>query len=248
MDHDTTSTVLICGHREDPLVEALLDRSDELRLDTVFVTEEQLFTSCPFALVRHGRIVRGYIAGDGRIIDLQRLAGAIVRMPRAWRPSDEFDLKDQMFVYHETMASWFAVLDRLEGLVVNRFPLGWWLHDRAFAVDLARNLARDLDVVFGDRPSGGAISTVYRAGGETIAADGCDDRAPRLLAARADAVARWEKASGIALCQLDFAFDPLPRLLSVDVTPQFDGSARHLATILANCTLEAIVRRQAVHA
>src|SRR5882724_10847231 len=115
--------LLICGSTDDRLVQELMSEARRVGLPTELLTETMLFASCPFALRRQGNSVHGFLQRDGQRLDLDALRGVFLRLPRNWWPSADFDLSDRFFVYHETLASWFALLDSLRCPVINRFGL-----------------------------------------------------------------------------------------------------------------------------
>jgi hypothetical protein len=157
--------------------------SREGTLETEFLTECQMFSSCSFAFERNGRETTGFLQIDQQAKELRNICGAVLRLPRQCWPSVEFDLQDQMFVYHETIASWIALFDVLACPVINRFGLGWWLNDLTYPVRLCTSLARTVDLElckfdeshFGggrlwptQRPDYKGVESIYRSGGHTI--------------------------------------------------------------------------------
>src|SRR5690242_304862 len=125
--------MLICGSGEDRLIQEILGLGGA-GSEIIHVEEPELFGSCAFALRRSAQVTQGFLQVAGRRVELKDLEGVVLRLPRNWYPTEEFDLQDQMFVYHETIASWFALLESLQCPVINRFGLGWWLHDLGYPV------------------------------------------------------------------------------------------------------------------
>ena len=106
--------LLICGNSDDRLVTELVHLGEGADWATKHIDENALFggTSFAYEAKRLAR-ARGFFEISGQKVALDDVQGAVLRLPRAWWPSREFDLQDQMFVYHETMASWFALFDVL---------------------------------------------------------------------------------------------------------------------------------------
>ena len=138
--------LLICGNSDDRLIEKLLRLGEDAGWVPRHLDENALLGGTSFAFERNGRHASGFFEIAGQSVGLDDVQGAILRLPRAWWPSAEFDLQDQMFVYHETMASWFALFDALECPVVNRCGLGWWLQDLGYPLELRASLADAIGV------------------------------------------------------------------------------------------------------
>lgn len=256
--------ILLIGSHSDLLLREahrLCRESRETAMEVIQCEENSLFESCPFALEMGGR---GFLRIDGRQIDLADVTGVLLRLPRVWWPSSEFDLADQMFVYHETLASWFALLSSLECLVVNRFGLGWWLQDLTYPLDLRASLSRALGMpstaLGADEPaSDGRLwptarvdsecsSSVYIAGCAVIPAPGCSDEIVRRLRNRGEAISAWQAGTGISLCRVDFERQEVPRLRQVEAYPLLEGETASLVTRIAAATLENITAVRGVMA
>src|SRR6185295_4851852 len=119
---------LILGDPEDVLASAVHRRLTAAGRRTAWLTETELAESTPFALRRHGGRVSGFLRCHGEDVPFDDLAGVLVRLGRGWWPS-RVEADDRLFVYHETLAALFALLDSLRCPVVNRFGLPWWLRD-----------------------------------------------------------------------------------------------------------------------
>jgi len=251
--------ILVLGSVEDSLVAALLDRNqdEDKRLAGAiqWCSEAELFVS-PFAIERQRQSVRGYLQIKESKIDFRDLEGIVLRLPRTWWPDQEFDLQDQMFVYHETIASWFSVFDALPCPLVNRFGLGWWLQDLSYPAQLRTSLGRALNVAVTEsneqETAGGRIvatarnvdgwQSVYRAGGATIPAAGCSQELLMYLATREQALSRWEQETGITLSRLDFDGGQLPRLMCVETQPPFNEEPGELVEEAAAALLKRMTR------
>jgi hypothetical protein len=203
--------------------------------EVAWLDEGELFTA-PFWFRREGTEVGGAVRVGGRDVALGELRGVLLRPRRRWWPSESFDLKDQMFVYHETTASWFALLESLDCPVVNRFQLGWWLHDPGCVRELRRSLAAELALACASFEAGveqGALVpvpvdpaqaiSVYLAGRRIVPRSEEGEEAARELERRREALDRWQRHHGVELCRLDFERAGGRRLRHVEAMPPLDG-------------------------
>src|SRR5882672_2601598 len=238
--------LLICGSRDDRLVSEFLSLSTGAELKTELIEETELFGSCPFALERQGSSTQGFLDLPQLRVSLTELPGVVLRLPRLWWPSVEFDLQDQMFVYHEVTASWFALIDSLTCPVVNRFGLGWWLQDLSYPLELRDTLALALGAETvelagaslesirrwpaqpGDENERSGVMSVYRSAGVTIPRQECSPDLLAHLKAREAALSQWESDTGITLYRMDFETSDGLRLKWVDVQPSFSGEPKEL--------------------
>jgi hypothetical protein len=254
--------LLICGSSDDRLIAELLRSCEEAERTTRYVDESTLFGNTSFAFERNGRDTRGFLEISGQKVPLDAVQGAILRLPRTWWPPAEFDLQDQMFVYHETMASWFALLDVLECPVVNRCSLGWWLQDLGYPFELRASLADVLDIEVSsevespweggrllptNRPEEGSVVSVYRSGGCTFAAPGCGLLTIARLAQYEPALSLWEQYNGIGLSRLDFESSG-SRLRWVEVSPQFENEPVELVRNVASALWKQVATGREVAA
>jgi hypothetical protein len=254
--------VLICGNSDDRLVKELLRLCTGADWTTKQIDENALFGGTSFAYEGKGASARGFLEISSQKVPLDDVQGAILRLPRAWWPSDEFDLQDQMFVYHETMASWFALFDSLECPVANRCGLGWWLQDLGYPFELRASLADAIDVEASssgegqwaggrlfptNRPAEEGVASVYRSGGRTIAPPGCHSAVVARLARYEQALSLWEQYNGIALSRLDFELSGV-RLQWVEVIPQLEGEPEALVWNVASALLKHVATKNKVAA
>jgi hypothetical protein len=213
--------LLTCGSEKDRFIQEFRKLGPCHHLD-----ESDLFACTPFQFERNHDRTAGYLITGRQQIPLREISGVVLRLPRAWWPSTDFHLQDQMFVYHETMASWFALIDILDCPVVNRFGLGWWLQDLVYPLELRMRLATALHLGVTADEQLPQIQSIYRSGGLTIPGPGCG----RDLLSRLDncgaALAAWERQSGISLSRIDFLMQgATPRIHSVEPYPDFSGEA-----------------------
>jgi hypothetical protein len=254
--------LLICGNSDDRLVEKLLRLGEDAGWPARQIDESALFAGTSFAFERNGRHASGFFEIDGQSVGLDDVQGAILRLPRAWWPSAEFDLQDQMFVYHETMASWFALFDILECPVVNRCGLGWWLQDLGYPFELRASLADAIDLEASssgegqwagvglfptNRPVEEGVASVYRSGGRTIPAPGCSSAIIARLEGYEQALSLWEQYSGIGLSRLDFQLSG-SRLQWVEVSPQLEAEPEELVRNMASALLKHVAAKREIAA
>jgi hypothetical protein len=109
------------------------------------MSERDLFTA-PFALRMKKDCKDGYIVINEKKIGFSKIDGILLRLPRFWWPSQDFDLKDQIFIYHETIAAWYSLLWHLDCPIINKFDLGWWLNDVNYPILIKEKLARYLHI------------------------------------------------------------------------------------------------------
>jgi hypothetical protein len=235
------SLILFLASRKDDLARCLdcelVKRARRIqRLD-----ENDVFSTMPFAFKRSGRDISGHLRIDGESIPLQNISGAFVRFPREWWPGGEFDVQDQMFVYHETTAAWFNLLTYLSGPVINRFSLGWWLHDLNYPLLLGKTLSEQLDIPmvplepfisYGVRllPSNRDVSpnsaSIYLVGKELVSATEQAKAVLPLLLRRRVALARWQHDNDVSFCRLDFDLNRKPLLKFVETFPLFENETK----------------------
>jgi hypothetical protein len=246
---------LILGNREDVLVSEVSRQFEKKGLPACLINEADLFSGTPFAFRRNATRTEGFLRIEGQVIPLASLSAVLVRMPLMWWPAEGLDLQDQMFVYHETRASHFALLSSLSCTVVNRFSLAWWVHDLTYpesiTLDLAQRLNCEAAVVVLDPRQGRLFPTgpdhspttanIYLAGCRFIPAN----RAPHAVnkvAEMSQAVADWQSESGIKLCRLDFDIaGATPRLRYVEPFPVVDGESPEVVRTIATATLEVLL-------
>jgi hypothetical protein len=249
------SMILFLSHPNDCLAVEVQRRARAAALPVRSIDESTLFTAVPFALRRSGRAQEGFVQLESGETPLSHLSGVFVRLPRVWWPSSEFDLQDQTFVYHETTAAWYCLLTTLACPVINRFSLGWWLHDMTYPEMLRNQLARriGLETVAaapGASPPGRLYPlpasrsadaiTVYAVGERLIPGSSRSSAVMPELARNADALRQWQREMGISLCRLDFESRDTLRVKHVEVFPLLEGEAAELVDQITAATLELL--------
>ena len=243
--------VLAIGSSSDALLREIQQQSGA---EVILCEEAVLYESVPFALEKRGPESSGHLQIHGRRIAFGDLTGVILRPPRMWWPGDEYDLRDQMFVYHETAASWYAVFSSLQCPVVNRFGLGWWLQDPGYALGLKARLSLALGLPSVDtdddpsvrngriwptaRSSAASAASVYVAGSRVAGASSSDGGAAEAIRRRPDALREWQDETGISLCRVDFDCEGDVAVRHVETFPLLEGEPAELAARIASATLE----------
>jgi hypothetical protein len=163
-------------------------------------------------------------------------------------------LQDQVFVYHETASSWFCLLSGLACVQINRFGLGWWVHDCCYPDQLREQVAGQLGVaavepalseqravrVFPTPVTEAADARhVYVIGGTVLPRTAADNQIAAQVKDRLSGLAQWQQLSGISFCRLDFRQDRALELAYVEPMPMVDDEPPEIAAKLA----DAIARR-----
>src|SRR5262249_1663317 len=128
-----TSMILVVANPQDSVARQLATRCSRRQRSLAWCSESDVF-SIPFSFVIRSEGVQGTLYLRDQLVHLSDLDGVFLRLSRDWWPGPEFEMPDQVFVYHETMASWFALLDGAPCPVINRFGLGWWVQDSTYLV------------------------------------------------------------------------------------------------------------------
>jgi hypothetical protein len=246
--------ILVLGHPDDSLIEEVRARLTNRGRAVVCLREDELFSSTPFAFEQSGTRSGGYLRVNGTDIPLREFSSVLVRMPRVWWPSTDLDLQDQMFVYHESSAAWFALLASLNCRMVNRFDLAWWLNDITYPEALVNDLARRLEVHTRTDPPPDLLppriipkmpdsssSSVYVAGPTVIPREAADRAVAERVERCLPALAHWQRESGVQLCRLDFnREDDEFYLRHVEVFPFLQEEPTGLVKQIAGATVEML--------
>jgi hypothetical protein len=211
--------LLVCGNQQDILVQEFISQGNDSSTETIILTETEMFNETGLCLTKSRLQTDGYLRVGTRRFELAEIKGVLLRLNRDWWPSASFDLKDQMFVYHETVAAWYALLDSLSCPVLNRWGLGWWLQDLCYPERLRVSLGELLQLPLVDNDNASflngrllptsprqqeGLESVYRAAGQTIAGDYCSEALIDYMDSRKQQVLEWEAQHGIYLSRLDF--------------------------------------------
>jgi hypothetical protein len=244
---------MILGSSKDTLARGVYRRLIQESRTPLFLSEEEALLA-PIAIEHRDRRMTARLQVQGVTVDLCQLHGVLVRLPRKWWPSGEFTLKDQMFVYHETTATWFHLLSLLPGNVINRFGLGWWVQDSVYPSSLGLSLSAALSIprarsrvpaVPAGRllpeppPDEEGCGSVYVAGRKLLAGRGGSDLVG-MLEARSAALARWQRETGVFICRLDFDLQPKPALRHVEAFPLLESEPGPLADDVTDAVSEVI--------
>jgi hypothetical protein len=246
--------ILVLGHSDDSLIREVRSQLTGDRRPMLCLSEHELFSNISFAFEQSGTRSGGYLRIDGMRIRLNELSSVLVRLPRFWWPPDELDLQDQMFVYHETSAAWFALIASLGCPVVNRVDLAWWLSDITYPDALVHDLGRKLDVHTRAAPLAEMLparilpkmpnpscSSVYVAGRAVIPREAMDRKTGDWLGQHLPALASWQRESGVELCRLDFDREGDDFCLQhVEIFPLLDEEPTDLVDQIAGATVEML--------
>jgi len=246
--------VLILAHSDDVLARNVYNLLKKKRGDVQFIDESTLFSRVQMSLHRHGQQIDGFLRLRGKRILLTDLSGVLLRLHRTWWPSPSLDLQDQVFIYHETIASWFSLFATLTCPVINRFPLGWWLQEvnsmEMFRLSLAARLhmrttisASPILAEYGLHPTPASsyenMTSYYIAGNHLIPSLGYGRRINTILSGKFPAIASWLEHNGITLCRLDFESNGTAQLCRIEPSPVLENEP----TRLINKIGKAIARR-----
>lgn len=246
--------ILILGHPDDALIREVSLRFAGGGVPMLCLGEPELFAGIPFAFEQSRIKSSGSLRVNGRTIQLGDVSGVLMRLPRMWWPSEDFDLQDQMFVYHECSAAWFALLNSLDCPVVNRFNLAWWLNDITYPDTLAHELSGRLHMPARIDPPADPLpprilptqpdpahSSAYVAGQALIPRNDRDRVACDWLQQYMPALARWQQASGAQLCRLDFERESSDFFLKhVEIFPLLDDEPAALVSRITDATVEML--------
>jgi hypothetical protein len=209
--------ILLLGNSDDVLVRSVEGLLGSRGLPAQTVSESDLFSNVPFAFEQRGPTFGGSLWLDGHETQLDDVSGVLVRLPRVWSPPPDFDLQDQVFIYHECGAAWYALIAGLGCPAVNRPALCGWVQDLTYPETLACGLAKRLALPVAappaaapgmgrtvpTRPPSAAHSiSFYVVDGELIPRSADDKALADALAL--STVGEWQQENGLRFCRLDF--------------------------------------------
>jgi len=238
----------ILGTAEDRLTAEVHRQTVAAGAPALLLGESELFSATPFSLEINRTERSGFFQYNGRAIALGDISGLLFRIPRVWWPSAQFDLQDQIFVYHETASAWFCLLSGLGCRQINRFGLGWWVHDCCYPEQLSASAAARLGleaVEPGDaaqRPirifptpvtEAERSRHVYVVGDTILPRTPGDREVAALLASHRSALGDWQRESGISFCRFDFRHDAAIELAYVEPIPMLDDERPELVAKIA---------------
>jgi hypothetical protein len=245
--------ILLLGSPDDTLLAAVRGELAVRNRPVIVIDEADLLSRARFTFIRRGRKTSGSLQIDGRTVPADMISGVLLRLGRTWWPDRSFDLQDQMFVYHETIAAWFNFLSYLRCPVINQFSLGWWLHDLNYPLDLARSLCAALDIPLAPLPSSlpyeirlnatrpGSSPTagsVYIAGNEIISRHARTRTILASLRKKRVTLQEWMRRQQLSICRLDFQIEARPAVSRIEAYPLFDEEGgtvlREVATGIAD--------------
>lgn len=246
--------ILLFGSSDDVLVGAVSRLLNDRGSRSQNVTEPDLFSTVPFAFEQRGQEFSGTMWLNGRAICLNDVSGVLVRLPRTWSPPPEFDLQDQVFIYHESAAAWFALIAGLRCPMFNRPALSSWVQDLTYPETLAHRLAERLALsVVGQSPPAQEVGRLVPTGSPAFshstsffAVDGeliprlADDKALATRLARM-ALGEWQQENDLRFCRLDFErYDHTLKLAKVETYPLLDEEPAGVVEQVAAAITEAL--------
>jgi hypothetical protein len=245
--------ILVLGHHDDSLTKEVHNRLAGDGRQMLCLDEQELF-SRSFAFKQNGTHSNGYLRVNGTRVGLDEVSSVLLRVPRMWWPPEELDLQDQMFVYHETSAAWFALLASLSCPVINRFDLAWWLSDITYPDALVHDLGRRLKVhTRTDSPADllpprilpkmpiPSCTSVYVAGKTVIPRESADRWTGSWVKERLPMMATWQRENGVRLCRLDFdREDEELHLRHIEIFPVLNEEPAELVQQIAGATAEML--------
>lgn len=246
--------ILLLGDSNDVLLNSvsrlLLNRKQKVRR----ISDLELYSKVPFAFEQCGKTFGGSILVDGQEIQLDGLSGVLLRLSRKWSPPPDFDLQDQVFIYHENGASWFALLTGLQCPTVNRPALATWVQDLTYPETLACSLAQKLAVPVSDQSASatnfactfptapterGSLTSFYAVDGKLIPRSSGTAALADTLSGQA--LREWQKEKGISFCRLDFeSQDCAFKLARVEPHPVLDQEPSSVVEQVASAITEIL--------
>ncbi len=241
--------LVILGSAEDRLTAEVHQRAASSAGPVLLLGESELFGATPFRLEISGAERSGFLQRDGGAIALNEISGVLFRLPRLWWPSPQFDVQDQVFVYHETASSWFCLLSGLACVQINRFGLGWWVHDCCYPDQLREQVAGRLGVAAVEPPltdqravrvfptpvtEAADARHVYVIGDTVLPRTAADNQIAAQVKGRRSALAQWQQLSGISFCRLDFRQNRTLELAYVEPMPMVDDEPPEIAAKVAD--------------
>jgi hypothetical protein len=246
--------ILVLGHPDDALTREVSRRLAGGGMPMLCRGEPELFSETSFAFEQSRSGSGGTLRVGDTTVHLNEVSGVLMRLPRLWWPSADFDLQDQTFVYHECSAAWFALLASLGCPVVNRFDLAWWLNDVTYPDALAHDLGQRLHMPTRIDPPpdplpprilptmpGKAYSSVYLAGQALLPREAGDQAARNWLQRYLPGLAHWQRESGVHLCRLDFEAEGNSFFLKhIEIFPLLDEEPPALLDRITDATVEML--------
>jgi len=229
--------LLVLGSDDDCVTREVHKRLVTSNASVARIDEPDLFASTPFSFTLEQTQRSGFLRCQECQIALSDISGILFRLPRIWWPSPEFDLQDQQFVYHESSSAWFSLLTGLKCPQFNRFGLGWWVHDLAYIEQLRHGVALALGMASVDTrqscphvmrifptqaPTTEQSRHVYLIGDSVVLTTVRDRNLADRVHDHLGELTRWQDATGIHFCRLDFNYNDAIELAYVEPMPMLD--------------------------
>jgi hypothetical protein len=225
---------LVLGSKQDLFAQEVCRRYDT----AVWCNEDELVQARPVLFQTSRKIAAGFLVIGGTAIALHQLRGVLVRL-RDWGPSKSLGLQEQVEVYQETTASWYAALAALSCPVINRFGLSWWVRDASYPLELRGELAAALGIPeqeTGETEKG----SVYVCGSVIRRASDDAARFEQYLHENSESLQQWQANTGVHLCRIDFSAGESLKVDYVEPFPLFDNEPSALLEEVAAGAAEAL--------
>jgi hypothetical protein len=236
--HGGFSMLLVLGSENDCVAREVHRRLVTSIASVVRIDEPDLFAATPFSLTLDHTQRSGFLRFQERQIALSDITGILFRLPRVWWPSSEFDLQDQQFVYHESSSAWFSLLTGIKCPQFNRFGIGWWVHDLAYleqlrlgaalalgvpAVDTRQSSPHPIRIFPTQAPTAEHSRHIYLIGDRVLPTSVRDASLADRVHYHVAELTRWQDATGIHFCRLDFSDNDTIELAYVEPMPILDN-------------------------
>ena len=160
-------------------------------------------------------------------IKFSNIDGIVFRPSRSWIPS-AININDLPFIYNETLSAWFSMLSTLSTPVVNRYGIGWWLHDVNYDIQLLQNLSSYTHIPicpsdFFNRNTtldkSSTFQSIYLIGKKIFYPNNISKVTFELTEKNYDKIILWGEKNGIIFCRIDFEKKYEIELKNIDIFP-----------------------------
>ena len=243
--------LLLIGEASDSLLRELAEQANSLGLRPHLVSEQCLYEHVEMCHHISDETVGIELTLSGEVCRGSDLAGVVFRPLRKWWPPSALDIQDQLFVYHETNATWFSLLRGLPCRVLGRGDLDSWLGDPTLEDRLRKSLELQLQSEclestfrFPHQNPGphsdpvDATQTVYVVGREVLCSGATDAAVPAALAKCIGPISSWLRRHDLGCISLTVSSQNIPAIYNVDPLPQFNSETPEIVGKVAMRLLE----------
>jgi hypothetical protein len=231
--------ILIIGNESDYLVQSVFEILSSNNISTYFIPEQSFF-QCKFVFYYDNSTVSITIFINNTNIKFSQIDGILLRPLRRWIPPAALKINDLPFVYSETLSAWFSMLSTLSTPLVNRYGIGWWLHDANYEIQLLQNLSSCTSIpvcpseFFNQnntlvKPLN--LQSIYLIGNKIFYPNNTSKIIVALVEQNYDTIIAWAKKIGIAFCSIDFEKKHNIELRNVNVFPIINHGTDNVRTI-----------------